>query len=227
MTGNGCGESAGSETSPVQAVNPTASNSETMASSREKRSSNSWWPPSPTHPKFQKGQVSLEYYLLLLVVSILLVIALAWAGGFAASQKSTYANVSLFVENTTNSTLGGLGGNTVMPSGESNATPQLALEIDAYEPCWTGQPALFVTRIWNRGGGIGQVGRLSISVRDEQGRSLAVGLSQRDNISVPFSYSVTSQFAPNTTGTHTIKAVAFTDEGQIEISREILVLGGG
>ena len=130
MTGNGCGELAGSETSPVQAVNPTASNSETMASSREKRSSNSWWPPSPTHPKFQKGQVSLEYYLLLLVVSVLLIIALSWASGFAASQKGTYTKVSVLVENVTNSTLGGLGGSGISPSSDSNATPQLALERD-------------------------------------------------------------------------------------------------
>ena len=171
--------------------------------------------------------MSLEYYLLLLVVSVLLIIALSWASGFAASQKGTYANVSVFVENVTNSTLGGLGGSGISPPSDSNATPQLALEIDSYEPYWAGQPTLFVTHIWNRGGGIGHVKRLSISVRDAQGGSLLVGPSLLENISVPFSYSAASQFAPNTTGMHTIKAVAFTDGGQIEISKEVLILGGG
>lgn len=228
LTGNGRGESAGSETSPVQADCESVSNSETMASSRENsESSNSWWPPSPAHPKSRKGQVSLEYYLLLLAVSTLFIIAIAWAGGFAASQKDIYANVSRLVENTTNSTLGGLGGSGPLLPGPTNSSPKLALEIYTYEPYWTGQPAIFTTRIWNRGGGIGTVDRLSISVRNPEGKTIAVGPSLFTNISVPFSYSATSQFAPNSTGTHTIRAIAYTKDGQFEISKEVLVLGGG
>jgi len=170
----------------------------------------------------------LEYYLLLLAVCVLLIVALTWASSFSASQKETRSAISGLVANVTNSTLAGLGEAGPLSAGSADSPPLLALEIGAYEPYWTGQPAVFIVRIWNRGGGIGKVRRLSISVEDPEGRKLQVGPSLLEGISVPFSYSSASQFAPNATGTHTIRASMLSEDGhQAELSKEVLVLGGG
>ncbi len=188
----------------------------------------------PAHRTGPKAQVSLEYYLLLLGVSILLLIALTWASGFTAQQKAAHSAIFAVVANTTNSTLLGLAASSTTSANYSDNGGGLAVSINSYDPYWADQPALFVVEMVNSDSVIKRVGRLSITVSDSASNAFPVYPDGMSNFTIPFVHSDSFVFSPNSTGTYMIDASLYDTAGNIlvdadgypiHVSKTVIILG--
>jgi len=225
----GEGEKAG-KNSPFQAKS-FASNSETP-SYRATVESNSCEPHSPllsmrtekAQAQFaagksaafplgaRKAQAAFEYYLLLLLASVLAITALAWASGFSTSEKAVQSNASAALGNFTNRSL-----SAQMTDFNDTEVPGFALEIVSFEPYLAGQPAFFQVNAF--AAGKASLPALTLRAKTPAGDNVQVSPSSFASSGFSFSRTLSSEFYPNSTGAYTITATC----GNLTAARDVLV----
>ncbi len=167
------------------------------------------------------GQVSVEFYLLLALVLLLLVAVADNASKFLGAQKTASATM----EEKVGQGIGGLIGyyeNESYNTSSANGTDagMVRLTWGAGSAYSVNESGVLQLTAWNDYPGVMNVSKLRIRIYDPAGMQLESAGGEADDISFPLAYSLTATFMPNATGNYTAIGEALDLAGQLYYNNE-------
>lgn|GEM_PF-3090141 len=169
-------------------------------------------PRSPSlSTKSVKGQMSLEYYLLIILTGLLALAIIVWASKLSISEEAARTNAQDAIKNLTHGLL------PAIPNATYSDSSNVSFELHTFEPYLSGEPAFFQINAFAPSRA--KIPRLILTVKTQSGEHVRVEPSYIDSATFTFSDSYSAQFYPAEPGVYTITISC----GDTLIERDVIV----